>query len=177
MLIILLVFHRESFILVLLLLNLSGTFNTGATSHMTPHSGMLSSLRPYIDHDRVLIGDGSLVSITHSGDFSFPISSTKSFRLNNILDQTSHQTLLTCASHGPLYSVPSYVIYSTRVLHAFTASVVSTSRSWHMRFIPGFLHFLLCLGRLLLQSRVVSIVIVIVRLVNWENIPDVPSTQ
>ncbi|KAG7966996.1 hypothetical protein I3843_08G077300 [Carya illinoinensis] len=44
------------------------TADTGASAHMTGNSGMLSNLRQYLGHDAVLIGDGSLHTITHIGD-------------------------------------------------------------------------------------------------------------
>ncbi|GAA0140021.1 hypothetical protein LIER_01449 [Lithospermum erythrorhizon] len=60
-------------------------FDTEATSHMTPHFVILFSLRPYTNHERVLVSDGSLVSIIHFETLSFPISSTKSFVLQDVL--------------------------------------------------------------------------------------------
>ncbi|GAA0176282.1 hypothetical protein LIER_29300 [Lithospermum erythrorhizon] len=141
-------------------------FDTGATSHMTPNSGMLSSLRPYTDNARVLVGDGSLVPITHLGDFSFSYSSTKSFTLNNVLvvpnlptnlvsikrfsidnncyflfgassfcikDKNTHQTLVSCASPDPLYSVPTSKIESlSPSVVAFPAQELPSSTLCHM---------------------------------------------
>jgi hypothetical protein len=49
--------------------------DTGATSHMANHPGIVSNLTPYTNSSRVVVGDGSSLPITHVGDSSFPTAS------------------------------------------------------------------------------------------------------
>jgi hypothetical protein len=39
--------------------------DTGATSHMANHPGIVSNLTPYTNSSRVVVGDGSSLPITH----------------------------------------------------------------------------------------------------------------
>ncbi|KAF8397887.1 hypothetical protein HHK36_016812 [Tetracentron sinense] len=41
--------------------------NTGASSHMTNNSGIFTIIQPYIGHNKVIVGNGSPLSITHIG--------------------------------------------------------------------------------------------------------------
>ena len=44
------------------------TMDTGASNHMTAHSGMLHNLKKYVGHVFVFIGDGSPLKIDATGD-------------------------------------------------------------------------------------------------------------
>ena len=44
--------------------------DSGATSHMTNDAGKLHSLKPYLDPDKIVIGDEKTLKITHIGDTS-----------------------------------------------------------------------------------------------------------
>lgn len=58
--------------------------DTGASAHMTSKQGNLQSFSPYQGHDKIYIGDGSLLSIRAVGDSTLS-SSSLSFQLKNIL--------------------------------------------------------------------------------------------
>ncbi|KAK1653738.1 hypothetical protein QYE76_071543 [Lolium multiflorum] len=50
-------------------------FDTGATSHMANNPGIVSHLTPFNNSSRVIVGNGSSLPITHTGDTSFSTSS------------------------------------------------------------------------------------------------------
>ncbi|XP_010445186.1 PREDICTED: uncharacterized protein LOC104727812 [Camelina sativa] len=58
--------------------------DSGATHHMTSNLGNLASHQPYQGDDAVLIGDGSGLSISHTGSLSLP-SNSKPLSLTNVL--------------------------------------------------------------------------------------------
>ncbi|CAA7058393.1 unnamed protein product [Microthlaspi erraticum] len=58
--------------------------DTGATHHMTSDLHNMSHQQPYTGNDAVLIGDGSGLSISHTGSISLP-SSSRSLLLNHVL--------------------------------------------------------------------------------------------
>ncbi|KFK45117.1 hypothetical protein AALP_AA1G346500, partial [Arabis alpina] len=58
--------------------------DSGATHHMTSDLHTLHSSQPYNGQDAVLIGDGSGLSITHTGSLSLP-SSSRNLALNSVL--------------------------------------------------------------------------------------------
>ncbi|KAF8396137.1 hypothetical protein HHK36_017750 [Tetracentron sinense] len=41
--------------------------DTGASSHMTNNPGILNTVKPYMGHDKIIIGDGKELSISHVG--------------------------------------------------------------------------------------------------------------
>lgn len=43
--------------------------DTGASAHITNDAGNLTNLAPYIGSDKVIIGDGSRLHISHIGDY------------------------------------------------------------------------------------------------------------
>lgn len=43
------------------------TADIGASTHMMSHEGLLSNLTPYFGNDKVMVGNGSLLPITHTG--------------------------------------------------------------------------------------------------------------
>lgn len=58
--------------------------DSGATHHMTSDLNNLAMHQPYNGDDTVLIGDGSGLSITHTGSLSLP-SSSRNLTLNHVL--------------------------------------------------------------------------------------------
>ena len=58
--------------------------DSGATHHMTSDLSNLALHQPYHGDDSVLIGDGSGLSITHTGSLSFP-ALNRSLSLHNVL--------------------------------------------------------------------------------------------
>ena len=58
--------------------------DSGATHHLTSDLHNMSIQHPYTGDDSVLIGDGSRLSITHTGSISMP-SNTRNLLLNNVL--------------------------------------------------------------------------------------------
>ncbi|KAK4481427.1 hypothetical protein RD792_012318 [Penstemon davidsonii] len=58
--------------------------DTGATSHMTSNVGKLTSLTPYHGTDKVYVGNGALLDISHIGTASIPLGN-KSLKLKNVL--------------------------------------------------------------------------------------------
>ena len=60
------------------------TANTGASSHMTSNKGMLSHLRPYRRHESVMVGNGTLLPITHIGHTTISYGNTV-LPLKNVL--------------------------------------------------------------------------------------------
>uniref|UniRef100_A0ACD5V1F3 Uncharacterized protein n=1 Tax=Avena sativa TaxID=4498 RepID=A0ACD5V1F3_AVESA len=57
--------------------------DTGATSHMTSSSGMLSSARPVFS-SRIVVGDGSSLPVSHTGHAHLP-TTTNPLALNSVL--------------------------------------------------------------------------------------------
>lgn len=58
--------------------------DSGATAHMTSNPGIFLSLKPYYGSERVLVGNGSCLLITHSGPI-LPHSSFGSILLKDVL--------------------------------------------------------------------------------------------
>ena len=58
--------------------------DTGATAHITDDPGTLSKLTPYVGSDSVIVGNGSELSITHTGHAHI-FSPGSSLSLNNVL--------------------------------------------------------------------------------------------
>ncbi|OMO78631.1 Integrase, catalytic core [Corchorus capsularis] len=58
--------------------------NTAASAHMTADPGILSSLSQYHGCDKILIGDGSLLDISHTGTMDIPVLDGN-LQLNNVL--------------------------------------------------------------------------------------------
>ncbi|KAF8399800.1 hypothetical protein HHK36_015671 [Tetracentron sinense] len=58
--------------------------DTGASSHMTNNPGIFTALRPYNGGDKIIIGNGQSLSISHIGDASVPTNSG-SLHLKNVL--------------------------------------------------------------------------------------------
>jgi hypothetical protein len=56
--------------------------DTGASSHMSNSSGMLSDLTP--SHSRIVVGNGSTLPVSHSGHLAIPTTSNP-IQLRNIL--------------------------------------------------------------------------------------------
>ncbi|GAA0168742.1 hypothetical protein LIER_23391 [Lithospermum erythrorhizon] len=56
--------------------------DSGASAHMTGNSNLLHSLIPYTGNSRVMVGNSSLLSVTHTGSFSIP---NTSITLSNVL--------------------------------------------------------------------------------------------
>ena len=46
-----------------LIVEVKWTTDTGASNHMTAHSGMLKNLKKYVSHDSLFIGDGPPLKI------------------------------------------------------------------------------------------------------------------
>ena len=60
--------------------------DSGATHHMTPYSLNLMEKIDYGGSERVVVGNGSGLQISHVGNFSFKYDlSSHCFRLNNLL--------------------------------------------------------------------------------------------
>lgn len=55
--------------------------DTGASAHITNNLGTLTNLIPYDGYDKVIVGDGSKLHISHIGD----CLDYKNIRLNNVL--------------------------------------------------------------------------------------------
>ncbi|KAF5463635.1 hypothetical protein F2P56_013790 [Juglans regia] len=60
------------------------TTGTGASAHMTSIPGMLNNLRPYHGLDKVMLGDGTLLAITHIGEATLR-SNSKPLTLDYVL--------------------------------------------------------------------------------------------
>ncbi|RWR75576.1 Zinc finger, CCCH-type [Cinnamomum micranthum f. kanehirae] len=58
--------------------------DTGATAHMTPDVGKLHSLSPYQGSDKILVGNGTALDITHIGTASVK-HGRHELKLNNVL--------------------------------------------------------------------------------------------
>ncbi|OMO89257.1 hypothetical protein CCACVL1_07965 [Corchorus capsularis] len=58
--------------------------DTAASAHMTADPGILSSLSQYHGCDKILIGDGSLLDISHTGTMDIPVLDGN-LQLNNVL--------------------------------------------------------------------------------------------
>ncbi|GAA0160275.1 hypothetical protein LIER_16863 [Lithospermum erythrorhizon] len=58
--------------------------DTGATSHMTPHPGTLSEVRPFTTSSKVLVGNGSTLPITHKDSLSIS-TPYHSLKVNDVL--------------------------------------------------------------------------------------------
>jgi hypothetical protein len=58
--------------------------DTGASSHMSRHSGNLSSIRPYSSSSRIIVGSGNSLPVTHTGTGALA-TSTSSLQLRNVL--------------------------------------------------------------------------------------------
>ncbi|KAL5699696.1 hypothetical protein ACHQM5_030565 [Ranunculus cassubicifolius] len=58
--------------------------DTGASAHMTADSGKLSSITPYYGSDKILVGDGNALDITHTGSTSLNVGD-QHLNLNNVL--------------------------------------------------------------------------------------------
>lgn len=55
--------------------------DTGASAHMTPHLGNLDTSEPYSGKDRVLVGNGASLPITHTSI----VSPSQYFQLLDVL--------------------------------------------------------------------------------------------
>ncbi|KAM1729479.1 hypothetical protein FF2_019593 [Malus domestica] len=62
----------------------SWLIDSGATSHITNDISTINSHTPYTGEEKVYIGDGKGLSITHVGSFTLH-TPTASFKLNNVL--------------------------------------------------------------------------------------------
>ncbi|KAG6662668.1 hypothetical protein CIPAW_03G258700 [Carya illinoinensis] len=60
------------------------TTDSGANAHMISNVGILSNLHPYIGEDHVLVGNGDTLPITHMGDTSIQLGSSR-IHLDNVL--------------------------------------------------------------------------------------------
>jgi hypothetical protein len=58
--------------------------DTGASVHMAPHLGNLSTSSPTSTHSRIIIGNGTGLHISHIGSTNFS-STSKPLSLNNVL--------------------------------------------------------------------------------------------
>ena len=58
--------------------------DTGATQHMTPDDGNLSNLQPYKGKDKIMVGNGNKLDITHIGDTTIQ-SGKDNVKLKNVL--------------------------------------------------------------------------------------------
>lgn len=59
----------------------TGLWIPGASTHMTPTASNLDSAAPYRGNDRVVVGNGHLLNITHTGSCSF----SPYFKLLNVM--------------------------------------------------------------------------------------------
>lgn len=58
--------------------------DTGASTHASNEPGKLSNLIPYSGHDKLLMGDGTPLSITHTGTHHV-LTPSKTLILNDVL--------------------------------------------------------------------------------------------
>ncbi|KAF8389069.1 hypothetical protein HHK36_025754 [Tetracentron sinense] len=58
--------------------------DTGASSHMTNDPGIFTALKPYKGDDKIIVGNGQALEISHVGSATIPIGSKK-IMLDNVL--------------------------------------------------------------------------------------------
>ena len=58
--------------------------DSGASAHMTPHDGNFVSKIPYTGNNRIVVGNGATLPITHLGTCTLP-TSRKSLKVNSVL--------------------------------------------------------------------------------------------
>lgn len=71
--------------------------DTGANAQMTNNPGMLTNLVPYTGSDKVIIGDGNKLTVSHIGEASLK-STHGSVKLRDVLVVPSLQKNLLSAS-------------------------------------------------------------------------------
>ena len=95
----------------------SWIMDSGATHHLTSDLDNLALHQPYHGNDKVLIGDGSGLPITHSGSLSLP-STTRPLTLTDVL----------CVPH-----IHKNLISVYRLCNAYKVSVEFFPASFQMK--------------------------------------------